>query len=32
MKAIDVAPKITPDVLARIDEIFGVKKNEEEDD
>jgi len=30
MKAIDVAPKLTDDVLKRIDVIFGVKKEEEE--
>ena len=29
MKAIDVAPKLTDDVLKRIDVIFGVKKEEE---
>jgi hypothetical protein len=31
MKAIDVAPKITPEILQRIDEVLGVKKEEEED-
>ena len=31
MKASDVADKITPEMLARIDEIFGVKKEEEDD-
>jgi voltage-dependent potassium channel beta subunit len=30
MKAADVAPKLTPEIMARIDEIFGIK-NEEED-
>jgi len=32
MKAMDVAPKLTPEILAQIDEIFGVKNTEEEDD
>ncbi len=31
MKAADVAPKLTPDIMARIDEIFGYKKAAEED-
>jgi voltage-dependent potassium channel beta subunit len=31
MKAIEVAPKLTAEVLARIDSIFGVKEEEEED-
>ena len=31
LKAAEVAPKLTPDVLARIDEAFGVEKEEEED-
>jgi voltage-dependent potassium channel beta subunit len=31
LKAAEVAPKLTIDVLARIDEAFGVKKDEEED-
>jgi voltage-dependent potassium channel beta subunit len=31
MKAIEVAPKITPESLQRIDELLGVKKEEEED-
>jgi aryl-alcohol dehydrogenase-like predicted oxidoreductase len=31
MKAAEVAPKITTEILERIDEIFGVKKEEEED-
>ena len=31
MKAAEVAPKLTPEVLARIDQAFGVKKEEEED-
>ncbi len=31
MKAIEVAPKLTPDILKRIDEIFGVKQEEEEE-
>ena len=30
MKAADVVDRITPEVLGRIDEIFGVKKEEEE--
>lgn len=31
MKAADIAPKLTPDILQRIDEAFGVTKEEEED-
>ena len=31
MKASEVAEKITPEIMERIDVIFGVKKNEEED-
>jgi voltage-dependent potassium channel beta subunit len=31
MKAIEVVPKLTPEILARIDEIFEVKKEEDED-
>jgi voltage-dependent potassium channel beta subunit len=31
MKAIDIVPKFTPEVMERIDAIFGVKKEEEED-
>jgi len=31
MKAIDVVPKLTPEVLSRIDEIFGFKQPPEED-
>ena len=31
MKAIEVAPKLTPEVLARIDQAFGVTKDDEED-
>ena len=31
MKASEVAPKLTPEVLERIDKIFGVKNEEEED-
>lgn len=31
MKAAEVAPKITPDILERIDKIFGIEKHEEED-
>lgn len=30
MKASDVAPKLTPEILQRIDQIFGVKKEDEE--
>jgi voltage-dependent potassium channel beta subunit len=30
MKASDVAPKLTPEILERIDGIFGVKKEDEE--
>jgi len=31
MKAAEVAPKLTPEVLGRIDKIFGVTKDEDED-
>jgi voltage-dependent potassium channel beta subunit len=31
MKASEVAPKLTPEILERIDEIFGVNKEEDED-
>jgi voltage-dependent potassium channel beta subunit len=31
MKAAEVAPKLSPEILQRIDDIFGVKKDEEED-
>jgi aryl-alcohol dehydrogenase-like predicted oxidoreductase len=31
MKAADVAPKLTREVLEKIDKVFGVKKEEEED-
>ena len=31
MKAADIATKLTPEVLARIDEAFGVEKEEDED-
>lgn len=31
MKASDVVEKITPEIMERIDAIFGVKKNEEDD-
>jgi len=31
MKAAEVAPKITPDVMEKIDQAFGVVKEEEED-
>lgn len=31
MQAGEVAPKLTPEVMKRIDEVFGVKKEEEED-
>jgi len=31
MKASEVAPKLTPEILERIDKIFGVKEEEEED-
>jgi len=30
MKASEVAPKLTPEILERIDEIFGIKEEEEE--
>jgi hypothetical protein len=29
MKAGEIAPKLTPEILAQIDVIFGVKKEEE---
>lgn len=32
MKAIEIAPKITPDVMEKIDAIFGVKKNNQDED
>lgn len=32
MKAGEIAEKITPEIMERIDEIFGVKKNDEDDD
>jgi voltage-dependent potassium channel beta subunit len=31
LKAREVAPRLTPEVMARIDEAFGIKKEEEED-
>lgn len=31
LKAGEVAPRITPEILQRIDDIFGIKKKEEED-
>ena len=31
MKAADVAPKLTPEILEQVDDIFEVKKEEEED-
>jgi voltage-dependent potassium channel beta subunit len=31
MKAAEVAPKLTPEILARIDAIFGVRQDEEEE-
>jgi voltage-dependent potassium channel beta subunit len=31
MKAIEVAPKLTPEILERIDKIFGIEKKKEED-
>jgi hypothetical protein len=31
MKAADVAPKLTPEIVERIDAIFEVKKEEEDD-
>jgi len=31
LKAAEVAPKLTPEIMKRIDEAFGVKKEEEED-
>jgi voltage-dependent potassium channel beta subunit len=31
MKAIEVAPKLTPEILERIDKIFKIEKEEEED-
>jgi len=31
MQAVDVSPKLTPEILKRIDTVFGVKMEEEED-
>jgi len=31
MKAGEIAPKITPEIMTRIDTVFGVKKNEDDD-
>lgn len=31
MKASEVAPKLTPEILERIDQVFGVKKEEDDD-
>jgi voltage-dependent potassium channel beta subunit len=31
LKAAEVAPKLTPEILERIDQIFGIKKEEEDD-
>jgi voltage-dependent potassium channel beta subunit len=31
MKAGEIAPKITPEIMARTDTVFGVKKNEDDD-
>ncbi len=31
MKAADVAPRITPEILEKIDKAFGVKQEEDED-
>lgn len=31
MKAVDVAPKITPEILEKIDQAFGIKKEEDEE-
>jgi voltage-dependent potassium channel beta subunit len=31
MKAIEVKPKLTPEILERIDKIFGIEKKEDED-
>jgi hypothetical protein len=31
MKAREVAPKITPDILERIEQIFGVKQEDDDD-
>jgi voltage-dependent potassium channel beta subunit len=31
MKAVDVAPKLTPEILERMDKIFGIEKQEGED-
>jgi voltage-dependent potassium channel beta subunit len=32
MKAAEIAPKITSEIMKRIDEVFGVKKKDEDDD
>jgi hypothetical protein len=31
LKAVEVMPKLTPDVMKRIDDVFGVEREEEED-
>jgi aryl-alcohol dehydrogenase-like predicted oxidoreductase len=31
MKAFEVAPKITPEIMERIDQVFGIKKEEDDD-
>jgi aryl-alcohol dehydrogenase-like predicted oxidoreductase len=31
LKAADIAPKLMPEVLKRIDDAFGVEKEEQED-
>jgi hypothetical protein len=30
LKTVEVAPKLTPEVMKRIDEAFGIKKEEED--
>ena len=32
MKSAEIAPKLTPEIMERIDTIFGVKREEEDDD
>ena len=31
LKAAEIAPRLTPEIMKRIDKAFGVKKEEEED-
>ena len=31
LKAVEIMPKLTPEVMNRIDDVFGIKREEEED-